>query len=150
MDAAQVQVTYRPATVLDIQPIYDFLTPFMETQQILTRTPEQVATLLPCSQVAICGGQVAGFVAIEIYSHKLAEIQCLCVDPTFQGKGIGRKLVDFCVSVANEKSVLELMAISSSDSFLKNCGFDYSLPGQKRALFIQPSGPSDQDARLED
>ncbi|MEM6473811.1 MAG: N-acetylglutamate synthase, partial [Planctomycetota bacterium] len=27
--------------------------------------------------------------------------------------------------------------ISSSESFLQNCGFDYSLPDQKRALFFQ-------------
>ena len=31
----------------------------------------------------------------------------------------------------------EPMAISASDEFLIRCGFDYSLPGQKRALFIQ-------------
>jgi amino-acid N-acetyltransferase len=29
------------------------------------------------------------------------------------------------------------MAISSSDKFLQNLGFDYSLPDQKRALFYQ-------------
>jgi len=30
------------------------------------------------------------------------------------------------------------MAISASDAFLKECGFDYSLPKQKRALFVEP------------
>jgi amino-acid N-acetyltransferase len=29
------------------------------------------------------------------------------------------------------------MAISASDNFLRNLGFDYSLPDQKRALFYQ-------------
>jgi len=33
------------------------------------------------------------------------------------------------------------MAISTSDDFLMQCGFDYSLPNQKRALFIHPGEP---------
>ncbi|MBL8891897.1 MAG: GNAT family N-acetyltransferase [Planctomycetaceae bacterium] len=129
---------YRRATVGDIQAVYDFLRPFMERQQILTRTPEQVAALLQYSQLVYCGDRVIGFVAVEIYSHKLAEIQCLCVAPDFQRQGIGKQLVRFCVEVTRDEGILELMAISASDKFLMDCGFDYSLPGQKRALFIQP------------
>lgn len=137
-DDQECQVDYRRATVRDIQAVYDFLHPFMERQQILTRTPEQVAALLPYSQLVYCNSQVVGFVAVEIYSHKLAEIQCLCVAPEFQRQGIGKKLVRFCVEVTRDEGILELMAISASDKFLMDCGFDYSLPGQKRALFIQP------------
>ena len=32
---------------------------------------------------------------------------------------------------------MEVMAISSSEKFLQDLGFDYSLPDQKRALFCQ-------------
>ena len=31
----------------------------------------------------------------------------------------------------------KVMAISSSEEFFKNCGFDYSLPDQKKAFFCQ-------------
>lgn len=131
-------VHYRRTNVGDIQSVCDFLSPFMEQQQILTRTPEQVAALLQYSQLVYCDNKVVGFVAVEIYSHKLAEIQCLCVSPEFQRQGIGKKLVRFCVEVTRDEGILELMAISASDKFLMDCGFGYSLPGQKRALFIQP------------
>ncbi len=131
-------VMFRRATVDDIHAVYNFLEPFMSQQQILTRSPEQVAGLLPYSQLAYCDNIVVGFVAVEIYSHKLAEIQCLCVAPGFQRRGIGKQLVRFCVDVTRDEGILELMAISASDRFLMDCGFDYSLPGQKRALFIQP------------
>lgn len=137
-DASECTVHFRRATVDDIRGVYDFLETFMQLQQILRRTPEQVAALLQYSQLAYCRDQVVGFVAVEIYSHKLAEIQCLCVSPAFQRRGIGKKLVQFCVEVTREEGILELMAISASDKFLMDCGFDYSLPGQKRALFIQP------------
>lgn len=132
-------ISFRRATVDDIHAVFDFLSPFMERQQILTRTPEQVAALLPYSQLAFAEHDVVvGFVAVEIYSHKLAEIQCLCVAADYQRQGIGKQLVRFCIEVTREEGILELMAISASDRFLMDCGFDYSLPGQKRALFIQP------------
>ena len=41
------------------------------------------------------------------------------------------------VDRAKEKGILEVMAISASDAFLRKLGFDYSLPEQKRALFYQ-------------
>jgi amino-acid N-acetyltransferase len=137
-DVSECTVHFRRATVDDIRAVYDFLEPFMLEKQILRRTPEQVAALLPYSLLEYCQEAVVGFVAVEIYSHKLAEIQCLCVSPAFQRQGIGKALVRFCVEVTREEGILELMAISASDKFLMDCGFDYSLPGQKRALFIQP------------
>lgn len=81
--------------------------------------------------------KVVGFAAVEIYSRKLSEIQCLAVAEDYQGHGMGSDLVRHCVERARDRGVLEVMAISASDHFLRNLGFDYSLPDQKRALFYQ-------------
>jgi amino-acid N-acetyltransferase len=80
---------------------------------------------------------IVGFSAVEIYSRKLSEVQCLAVHEDFHGRGIGSELVRYCVEKAREKGVLEVMAISASDNFLRNLGFQYALPDQKRALFLQ-------------
>ena len=77
------------------------------------------------------------FRSVEIYSRKLSEIQCLAVADGYHGRGIGSDLVNACVERARKKGVLEVMAISASDEFLRKLGFDYSLPEQKRALFYQ-------------
>ena len=66
-----------------------------------------------------------------------AEIQCLAVKEGYQGHGLGSDLVRSCVELARERGIMEVMAISSSEKFLQNLGFDYSLPDQKRALFYQ-------------
>ena len=71
------------------------------------------------------------------YSRKLAEIQALAVLSSLQGKGVGSELVRRCVGRARAEGVLELMAITASDNLFRNVGFDYSLPNQKRALFLQ-------------
>ena len=54
-----------------------------------------------------------------------------------QGLGIGRMLVAECVQLAKSKNVLEVMAVTSSEEFFVSCGFDFTLPGEKKALFIQ-------------
>jgi amino-acid N-acetyltransferase len=61
----------------------------------------------------------------------------LAVHPEFQGSGVGRVLVNRCVERARDLNVMEVMAISSSEEFLQSCGFDFALPDQKKALFLQ-------------
>ena len=77
------------------------------------------------------------FAALEIYSKKLAEIRSLAVLPEFQGRGVGKQLVQACVDRARERNILEVMAVTSSEDFFRACGFDFTLPGEKKALFYQ-------------
>ena len=127
----------RPATDQDLDAVMVLLGPLMEQHLLLERSAEQVGQLLETGFVVVSGDHVIGFATIEIYSSKLAEIQCLAVLSEWQQRGIGRELVEHCVAVARREKVLEVMAISARDEFLVSCGFDYSLPEQKRALFIQ-------------
>ena len=135
MDEKAVAVT--PASPADLDAVSALLAPQMENKLLLKRSRQQVEDLLQAGFVAREGGRVIGFAAVEIYSSKLAEIQCLAVHPDWQQRGVGKQLVGCCIDLARRENVLELMAISSRDEFLVSCGFDYSLPGQKRALFIQ-------------
>jgi amino-acid N-acetyltransferase len=69
----------------------------------------------------------------------MGEVQCLAVHNDFRRLGIGKQIVLACVGRARSLGICELMAITSNDEFLRECGFDYALPDQKRALFIQTS-----------
>jgi amino-acid N-acetyltransferase len=118
--------------------VLEFLGPFIDRQQLLPRTIEEIKKLVENGFIAKLHDQIVGFAAIEIYSRKLAEIQCWAVSETVQKRGIGSRLIQLCVQRAKDRGVLELMVITASDYLLQRCGFDYSLPNQKRALFIQP------------
>ena len=131
-------IQFEPATGDDLAELKSFLEPFMDDRLLLKRTSLELELLLRHGFKAVSQGAVVGFCALEIYSKKLAEIQCLAVDPDFRRKGVARRLVTLCVERARDEKVKELMAISSSDEMFMACGFDYSLPHQKRALFIQP------------
>ena len=137
MTDTNAQLVFREATMEDLSHVQTLLEPFVVQRLLLPRTPGELAVLMQHAFVATKNDFVIGFSAIEIYSQKLAEIQCLAGDHAYHGQGIGKQLVAKCVTRAREHNVLEVMAISASDEFLKQCGFDYSLPDQKRALFYR-------------
>lgn len=134
---AKADFQIRPSTPADLSAVQGFLQGFVEQKKLLRRTRAELATLITNGFIAEVDGRIVGFSAIEVYSRKLAEVQCLAVSSGFQGQGIGGQLVRRCVERAREKGILEVMAISASDGFLRHLGFDYSLPDQKRALFYQ-------------
>ncbi|MEZ4672075.1 MAG: GNAT family N-acetyltransferase [Anaerolineae bacterium] len=137
--AAQIltNIIIRTAVEADLNPLTEFITPFVEERKLLPRTLDELQDLLPTIFIAEQEGQIVGCAALEIYSWKLAEVRSLAVDKSLQGKGVGRRLVDACLERARQKNILEVMAITSSDAFFMSCGFDYTLPGEKRALFMQ-------------
>lgn len=135
--ALPAEYSIRQAVEGDLPAVFELLRPFVEQRKVLRRTRVETAAMLLTGFVAECAGQMIGFSAVEIYSKKLAEIQCLTVNPTHQGKGVGGVLVKHCVELARQRGVMEVMAISASEKFLTDLGFDYALPDQKRALFFQ-------------
>ncbi len=129
-------IRIRSAREADVPPIMELMAPYVERRLLLPRDEHEIRTLLRHGFVAESGGTLIGFAAVEIYSRKLAEVQCLAVAGHWHRKGVGRQLVQACIERARELRILELMAITSSEELFMSCGFDYALPGQKKAVFI--------------
>jgi N-acetylglutamate synthase-like GNAT family acetyltransferase len=134
-------VVIRSATNADIPGIITCIQPFVKLGKVLPRTVDEMEELIPHYWVAEFNDQIVGCVVLEIYSQKLAEIRSLVVSHTMQGRGLGRKMVEICIERAKKEDILELMAITSQDDFFQACGFDYTLPGEKRALFLLTGTP---------
>jgi N-acetylglutamate synthase-like GNAT family acetyltransferase len=130
-------VIVRPARPDDLEALAEFIKPFVAEGRLLPRTFSELEDFLPSFFVAELDGRLIGCAALEVYSWKLAEVRSLAVAPEARGLGIGRLLVNACVDRAREQRILEVMAITSSEDFFKSCGFDFTLPGEKKALFIQ-------------
>lgn len=137
MSQSPSSVVVRPARGADVRPLAELIAPFVEQKKLLPRTIDELALLLPNYFVAEDAGNIVGCAALEIYSSKLAELRSLVVDPAYQGLGVGKRLVEACVDRAREEQILEVMAITSSEDFFRTCGFDFTLPGEKKALFLQ-------------
>ena len=139
-------IVVRQALPSDAEAIHSLLRPYVAQRLLLGRTEAELIELtrhgfVACHQTSdeessappIC----LGFAAVEIYSPKLAELQSLAVHHDYRRSGVGRHLVSHCLDRARDLGVMEVLAISSSEAFLQSCGFDFSLPDQKKALFCQ-------------
>ncbi|MGE0758088.1 MAG: GNAT family N-acetyltransferase [Pirellulaceae bacterium] len=127
----------RPAQRADGPRVLELIEPYVAQQKLLPRTLDEIEELLDDGFVAEQDGQLIGFVALEIYSKKLAEVRSLCVAEPYRLHGIGKRLVQACIDRARERNILEVMAITSAEDFFRSCGFDFTLPGEKKAFFLQ-------------
>lgn len=138
-------VVVRPAGPDDVPQIAALVEPFVRQRKLLPRTLAELNQLVRTGFVAVAGDRIVGFATLEIYSPKLAEIRSLAVDERYQGQGIGRRLVEACVDLARQRRIMEVMAITASEGVFRACGFDFTLPEQRKALFLR-TGPSAHDA----
>lgn len=130
-------VSIRKATSDDLASIEAFIEQFVENGILLPRTFQELKNLLGNFFIAELNGDLVGCAALDIYNRKLAEIRSLAVSPKAQGHGIGKLLVQACIDLAHEHDVFEVMAISAKEDFFKACGFDFTLPNQRKAFFLQ-------------
>lgn len=137
MNHVLTKVEIRKAHPDEIQKVIEFISPFVEQGKLLPRTVDEMDEWVDNLFIAEYEGAIVGCAALEIYSRKLAELRSLAVAPEFQGSGIGKLLVNACVELAREHNILEVMAITNSESFFRACGFDVTLTGEKKALFYQ-------------
>jgi amino-acid N-acetyltransferase len=128
----------RATTRTDVAALNAFIDPFVQEGRLLPRTHDELADLTRHGFAAILpDGRIVGFAALEIYSKKLGELRSLAVDPEYRRHGIGKALVQACLNRAKEEKVFEVMTITSADDFFHKCGFEFTLPGERKALFHQ-------------
>ncbi|MDE2949791.1 MAG: GNAT family N-acetyltransferase [Chloroflexota bacterium] len=137
LDDAKTDIRIRKAVTEDLVELSDFIVPFVQSGELLPRTFDELEDLLETSFIARLDGGIVGCAALEIYNKKLCEIRSLAVDPAAQGLGIGKKLVEACVALAEREGIYEIMAISVAEDFFRSCGFDFTLPNLKKAFFLQ-------------
>ena len=137
MSDKDAAVEVRPVVPSEQAQVLALLKPYVEQKKLLRRTIDELDTLLPNGFVAVLDDRVVGFATLEVYSRKLAEVRALVVADDLKGKGVGRLLVEACVQRAREKDIMEVMAISSAESFFLSCGFGFTLPDEKKAFFLQ-------------
>jgi N-acetylglutamate synthase-like GNAT family acetyltransferase len=127
----------RSATPDDLAAIATLIEPFVDDGLLLKRTFSELEEWRENFFVAEMDGKIIGCAVLEIYSRKLAEIRSLAVAREMQGLGIGKTLVEACVKRAQERDIFEVMAITASEDFFKSCGFDFTTPNLKKAMFFQ-------------
>jgi len=114
-----------PAREYDVPSLAELNNQFVEQGLTLPRSEAFVQSHIDDYRVIRDDdGRIVGCVCIDDYSPSLAELVSLAVDPTHQGKGLGKALIAAAVELARKRDYPELFAVSFSDQLFLTCGFE--------------------------
>ena len=127
--AAHPPVRVRPATIHDVPRVHAIVTQHAELGRMLFKSYAQLYEDLRDYAVAEVprddgdGVEVVGCVALSVIWSDLAEVRALAVDAGQIGRGVGRRLVEWCVDEGRRLQIRRLMALTYEQGFFERLGF---------------------------
>lgn len=114
----------RKAKKSDIEQIIQLINIEAQKGLMLSRNPWELARFLRDFCVADGGqGKIWGCSALSIYLDNLAEVRSLVVTGEARKKGIGRKLVEFCLDEARNLEIGRIFTLTYIPDFFLKVGF---------------------------
>jgi len=117
----------RAATMKDVPEIHRLITHFAELDRMLFRSHadlyEHLRDFLVCGQARDGADCVVGCAALELVWRDLAEIKSLAVDESFQGRGVGRQLVEAVLEEGRRLDLEQIFALTREQEFFHRLGF---------------------------
>ncbi len=98
----------------DVRAVMSLIRQSVEGEELIRRTRAEILQHIEDYWVLEVDRNLVGCVALHIYDEpKKAEIACLYVSKSHSGQGYGRKLMSFAETLAAEKGVEEIFALST-------------------------------------
>lgn len=121
----------RNARMGDIKKIYDLLQYFADKDLLLGRSLSSLYDQLRDFSVYVekvednpDQEKLVGVCAMHICWDNLAEIRSLAVTEQYQGKGVGRQLVDKALSEADSYGITKVFTLTYQPEFFRKFGFE--------------------------
>ena len=136
----------RQAKKKDVRAIQSLTKRAVENSELVRRTRAEICAQMGDYYVFEVDNHIIGCVALHVYpDEQCGELACLCVSPSHENLGVGRKLVAFVESQARERGLRRLVALSTQAySYLQQKGGfreagPTDLPPARRARWEQSS-----------
>jgi len=121
-------LTYRRARPSDTRPILNLINRYSTKGVLLPRSYSQVIEKVRDFTVAVeekdGESAVKGVVALHVVGEDLAEVRSLAVEEKLTGKGVGKRLIQFCVDDAREMRLQRIFALTYQTEFFAKLGFE--------------------------
>jgi amino-acid N-acetyltransferase len=117
------QIDARPARLADVPQMMPLLNEYVRQAEILPRREAEVYQSIRDWVVVETAGKVLGMGALVILWHDLAEIRSLVIDPTYQGQGLGRAIIDRLLAEAKMLELPRVFALTRKPGFFLKLGF---------------------------
>ncbi len=113
----------RRARVGDVPRLYEMINYYAARGDMLPKTLDQLYNRVRTFNVAEADGEVVGCAALHVTWADLAEVVSLAVHPDFQGRGLGRRLVEPLFDEARELGIPTLFTLTLQVGFFSRLGF---------------------------
>jgi amino-acid N-acetyltransferase len=116
-------LTYRRARPSDARAILGIINGYSSKGLMLPRSFSQVVERIRDFTVAADAGTVQGVVALHVVGEEMAEVRSLAVSEAQSGRGMGRRLVEACVSDAKDLGLSRIFTLTYQTAFFEKLGF---------------------------
>jgi amino-acid N-acetyltransferase len=113
----------RTATIHDVPVMQAIINSHAELGRMLFKSYAELYENLRDFAVYELDGEVVGCTALAIIWADLAEVRSLAVDVNHQGRGIGRRLVEWCIDEARRLQIRRIMSLTYEQAFFEKLGF---------------------------
>lgn len=113
----------RKATLEDAIAIHQLINSRAKKGEMLGRSLSEIYENIRDYFVVIARNTLVGVCGLHISWDDLAEIKSLAVKPAYQGKGLGRKLVEACLAEGRELKIQQFFALTYVPVFFKKLKF---------------------------
>lgn len=118
----------RDARMSDVKTIYTLLHHFADKGLLLGRSFSSLYDQLRDFKVLVDDGEdgpILGVCALHVCWENLAEIRSLAVAEEAQRRGIGRRLVEACLTEADHFGINRVFTLTYQPDFFKRLGFHH-------------------------
>ena len=113
----------RKALLQDARQIHKLLLTYAKEGLVLPRSLMEIFEAIRDFYVFVDNERVVGAAALNICWEDLAEVRSLVVHEDFGGRGIGRHLVEACISEARQLGIGRVFALTYQQTFFEKLGF---------------------------
>lgn len=128
-------IHYEKAKLSDIALMQELVKEEVQKGIILFRSSDEMATNIRSYILAKDDDAIIGFGALHFHAFDLAEVRSLIVDKNYQGKGIGRGIVEALLQEGKNLGVKKIFTLTYVKGFFESLGFKEipkeSLPAHK-------------------
>lgn len=113
----------RKARIVDAKQIHKLLMIYAKDGLMLSRSLSDIYEGIRDFYVFESDGVVAGTVCLHICWDDLAEVRSLAVAAEYEGRGIGRHLVQACLDEARQLGLPRIFALTYKQAFFEKFSF---------------------------
>ena len=114
----------KKATIKDVKAIHSLVNKFAKKDNMLPRSLNEIYENLRDYVICAENEKVIAVAALHVLWEDLAEIRSIAVARNYQRRGLGKRLIKYCLKDARNIGVNKVFALTYHPDYFKGSGFE--------------------------